>query len=241
MLKKRRDGIYISTLLQDVWGLTHGFSTRIFGDMKKNRTNRKEFALRLAMVHEISLTQQVHGSRVAIVGETNTQKIVKNADGLVTKVSIPIGVVSADCVPMLCVDPKAHIVGAVHASWRGTVGRIVSQAVQTMKKLGARAENILVAIGPHIGMCCYDVPEERAIAFTGRFGTDEKMAFKVDGVWHLDLGYANYLQLIACGVLPEHIDAPITCTSCQNSEFFSYRKDTKEAYGEMMAAIAFNE
>ncbi|MBI3342631.1 polyphenol oxidase family protein [Candidatus Gottesmanbacteria bacterium] len=223
MLQKL-DGIgYQSSLLSGFPTIVHGFSSRGAGDMRQGTMNRKRFAHTLGFKKPPMFAHQSHGN--AIPG-----------DGLVS-MTYPVAVTTADCVPVLLADPTSMVWSAVHAGWRGTLGGIAGNAVDEMMRMGADKRRICAAIGPHIGGCCYGVPEERAQAFIDRFGKDEKMAFFVDGKWHLDIGWSNYRQLVEAGVSPDHIDAPPTCTSCQNDEFFSYRKDSKETYGEMMAVI----
>ena len=193
--------------------------------MRQSTINRKCFVSKLGLSQSPVFAEQTHGNRVP-------------GDGLVSR-GAPVAVVTADCVPVLLVEPVAKVCAAVHAGWRGTLGGIIGNAVEAMTRTDAHTERIYAAIGPHIGGCCYDVPQGRVDAFVKRFGTDAKMAFQSDGKWHLDIGWLNHRQLIESGLLPGHIDAPPTCTSCQNDEFFSYRKDTKETYGEMMAVIGF--
>lgn len=225
MLQKLDGAGFQSTLLSDLDGIIHGFSGRTAGDMRQGTGNRNRFVNTLGFCESPVFARQTHGNAVP-------------GDGLVSRTR-PVAVITADCVPVLLVDPESNVCAAVHAGWKGTLGGVVGSAVGEMVKIGAVTRRIRVAIGPHIGACCYDVPEERVTAFIERFGSDEKMAFKVDGVWHLDIGWANYRQLIDAGLSPDHIDAPPTCTSCQNNEFFSYRKDSKETYGEMIAVIGF--
>ncbi len=230
MLQKQQSDFYQSTLLAGVPSLVHGFSSRYLGDMKKNRENRKKF-LELLNLPEESVTsvKQLHSNKVGV------DALVLPKDS----VSSAVAVFVADCAPILCVDPKAKVLSAIHAGWKGTLGKIAVNSIEAMQKAGAKAENILVAIGPYIGMCCYEVLENRAKTFLDVFDGDPKVVSKIEGSWHVDLGYANYLQLISAGVKPEHIDSPPTCTSCQVSDFFSYRKDSKETFGEMMAVIGY--
>lgn len=220
------DGIgFQSSLLASLDGVIHGFSGRQAGDMRQGTINRKRFVSTLGFSQSPVFAQQTHGNAVP-------------GDGLVSR-RVPVAVVVADCAAVLLVDPVGQVCAAVHAGWKGTLGGVVGNAVNEMVRMGANKRRMYAAIGPHIGACCYDVPEERAEAFRGRFGMDEKMAFKVDGRWHLDIGWVNFRQLVEAGVTADHIDAPPTCTSCRNNEFFSYRKDSKETYGEMMAVIGF--
>lgn len=215
-----------SRLLQHVSGLTHGFTQRSEGDMR-------QFALRNKIAANLTIPQQVHGNRIGPLDQ------VTGADGLVTdQTGSCVGVLVADCVPILLFDPKKRIIAAVHAGWRGTLGNIAAVAVETM---GSKPEDIIVSIGPHIGACCYTVPKERIDRFIEFFGDDALLAYAIGDTWHLDIGRANWLQLRDAGISPDNIDAPAVCTSCQSDIFYSYRKDTKESFGEMLAFIGMNE
>lgn len=227
-----------STLLSQLTGVIHGFSNRSAGDMERNSYNRDVFARKLGLKISPVLPEQVHDNRIQTVNKQSIG-IVSGVDGLVSR-DAPVAVVAADCVPVLLVDPVGHVCAAVHAGWKGTLGGIVRNVVGEMVKIGGDVHQIYSVIGPHIGACCYTVPEDRVKAFTLRYGRDEKMIFKVDGEWHLDIGWANFRQLLTAGIPADHIDAPLTCTSCRNDTFFSYRKDSKETYGEMMAVIGFS-
>jgi len=210
------EGIYQSQLLLSVPYLVHGFSTRVYGDMR-NSDKRYAFTRKLGLnEYNLMKPKQVHSAVIDMSG-----------DGLVSQES-PLCIITADCVPILLADPNTRIVAAVHAGWKGTLGGIVSHAVDEMKRLGANPKNSIAFLGPHIGACCYTVTEERAKQFpdTSSFW---------ESAWHIDLGLANKKQLIDCGVT--RIDAPIYCTSCQTDRFFSYRKDTKETYGETIGVI----
>ncbi len=108
-----------------------------------------------------------------------------------------------------------------------------------MVAAGCTPGDIRLSIGPHIGMCCYTVPDDRAEVFQKIFGNNEKITARERDGWHLDIGYVNYLQLVNAGIKKEHIDAPVTCTSCQVSEFNSFRKDTKKTFGVQLGIIHF--
>lgn len=198
-------------------GIVHGYSTR---------TERKEkfFGALGVNREDLVIGQQVHGVRIAKVSDTNKGKTLPGIDGLISK-NLPIGVTFADCVPILAVDLGSKIIGTAHAGWKGTLKGIARELITVMKKAGADTRNIYVSIGPHIGMCCYNVLPDRAQAFQKQFGNDERIASRVGGEWHLDLGYANYQTLCESGIQKEHIDAPVTCTSCQADLFTSFRKD----------------
>ena len=129
------------------------------------------------------------------------------SDGMVTSVpGVLISVHVADCIPILFADPIAHLVGAVHAGWKGTVGNIVERTVSVLQSHGSSPENLLVAIGPHIGGCCYTVSDERAALFAAH-------ASYWENAWHVDLGSSVREQLVAAGIRERHIDWSVSCIS----------------------------
>ena len=223
------NGFVTSTLLSPVAGLVHAYTTRILGDMKKSEENRNN-VIREVFGDKTMLrtAKQAHGNKV---GEDSI--VMKGKTGFA------LGVFTADCVPMLLVDTKKNILAAIHAGWRGTLGGITPNTLDSMKNLGSDVGDIYVSIGPHISMCHYDVPEERAQKFLAAFNHDPKVASYIEGAWRVDIGWANYRQLTDAGVKPEHIDAPPTCTFCQIDTYFSFRKDSKETFGEIMGVIGF--
>ncbi len=211
-------------------GIVHGYSTK--------NESREKFLERLGIKNkDIVMGQQAHGTKIVEVNDRDKGKILPGIDGLISR-SIPIGVTFADCVPILAVDPKARVIGCAHAGWKGTLAGIARELIISMKHTGASEMNIFVSIGPHIGMCCYNVLEDRARAFQKQFGDNEKIAGKIQGEWHLDIGYANYTTLIDSGIKKDHIDAPPMCTSCQVAEFHSFRKDPRDKFGVQLGAIA---
>jgi len=232
----QKNGIRYSSLLT-LPGVVHGYSTRALGDARiktntdtivRNLTDRA-----LPLLH----AAQVHGNAVSIV-DSATTGIVPLADGLVSSTdNILLEVHVADCVPMLFFDPVARVVAAVHAGWKGTLAHIATNTVARMTESGATPSNILVSIGPHIGLCCYTVPEDRAQQFLAAFHATPPVAGKENGEWHLDIGQANRFELLDAGIVPVHIDAPIVCTSCQIDAFYSFRKDSRETFGEIIGVI----
>ncbi|MCX6793910.1 MAG: polyphenol oxidase family protein [Candidatus Gottesmanbacteria bacterium] len=220
-----------STLLINL-GIVHGYSTR---------TESREKFLEILGVRPENLVvgQQVHGTQIAVVKAGDKGKILTGIDGLVSKYCpISLGVTFADCVPILAVDPKAKIIGTAHAGWKGTLAGIAGELILVMKNAGADVNNIYVSIGPHIGMCCYNVHKDRAMTFQKQFGYNEKITARIQGAWHLDIGFANYQTLLETGIPKDNIDTSVTCTSCQISEFNSFRKDPKDKFGVQLGVIA---
>jgi polyphenol oxidase len=220
----------IQSKLLTNFGIVHGYSTRT--------ESREQFFKELGISSDdVVQGEQVHGIRVAVINDDAKEKILPGIDGLISK-KLPIGVTFADCVPILAVDPKAGIIGTAHAGWKGTLARIARELTIAMKKAGADINNTYISIGPSIGMCCYNVHEDRAKTFQKSFGENEKIAKKIQGTWYLDIGYANYQTLLEGGIPKDHIDVSTLCTSCRNSEFHSFRRDTKEKFGVELGVIA---
>lgn len=204
------------------------FTTRHDGDIRKKKFD------------DIIFAEQVHGTKIAVVLK-NKGKVIPGVDGLVYHGDgrIRLAVRVADCVPILAYDDQAEVVGVAHAGWRGTLGNIAGELIKTMCDKGADPANIRVSIGPHISMCHYDVTRERAKKYLDMFDNDTKVASFFENRWHVDIGWANYRQLVHEGIVPAHIDARPTCTYCQNDKYFSFRRDTKETFGEIMGVVSY--
>ncbi len=147
-------------------------------------------------------------------------------DGLVTVYKdILLSIRTADCVPVLLVDKEASVCAAVHAGWRGTVGGITKNAITLMEQNGAKRENILAAIGPCIGMCCYEVGHEVYDEFLSACSEYGAFFMPNGEKYMLDLTKANEFILSESGILPENISCADLCTRCNEKHFFSHRRD----------------
>jgi len=164
--------------------------------------------------------RQVHGSRV-IVAEDVTEEGPIEADAAVTaKRGVAVGVLTADCLPVLLYDPVKIVAGAAHAGWRGTEQEISRKTVEAMiERFGSRPEEIRAALGPCIGPCCYEVGDEVAERFSG-----SNAVRTVRGRTMLDMAAVNTAQLARTGLKKENITAPGACTACGGADFFSYRR-----------------
>ena len=167
-------------------------------------------------------------------------------DALVTDVpDVALAVRAADCVPILLWDPVHCIIGAAHAGWRGTQGRIAENTVREMTACGAEPATIFAAIGPAIGVCCYEVDDAFYELFLDTFGTEicrdcfcrERKKGETTARWHADLRCLNRIVLEQTGVAAEHIDLSLDCTCCQPNLFHSHRA-TGGKRGTMAAVIS---
>ena len=168
--------------------------------------------------------QQVHGARV-VYAEAADQAIGE-ADGLLTtQVGLGLAVLTADCVPMLCVAPDSRAVLAIHAGWRGTLAGIAAAGIrEARRRLGIEPRAWRVALGPAIGGCCYEVEAQIGGQFVERWGAMPD-AWQPHGAHgQLDLRAANRILLLAAGVLDAQITTVGPCTACGESEYFSHRR-----------------
>lgn len=197
--------------------------------------------------------KQVHSALVRAIREedgvfegklqTADGKAVLEADGAVTNLpGVMLGVQTADCVPVLIADVNRRVVAAIHAGWRGTVARIAEQGVARMQEeYGSRPEDMVAAVGPSIGACCYAVGQEVRSEFGARFGyADTLFRAMDDGQMHLDLWEANRRQLLDAGVSGERVTVMGECTACALShgqrKYFSHRAEHGFT-GRMMSMI----
>ena len=214
------------------------YSKRNDGDMRTSNLRETFLAHAGLSKSDLVLAQQIHGNAIGVVSRNDRGQVVPSVDGLVSSdCEVVLGVRVADCVPILLTDPVHHILGVAHAGWRGTMKNIAGNVVAAMKHMGANVADIVVSIGPHIGMCCYDVSRERAGKFRDVF--DSGHASEIGGKWYLDLGAINRMSLLQAGILSQHIQAPVVCTSCRHQDYFSFRKDSKDTFGEIMGVVAW--
>jgi YfiH family protein len=144
-----------------------------------------------------------------------------------------LSVHTADCLPILIVDERRRAVAAVHAGWRGTAQGIAVKVAQAMaERFGSRPGDLHVAIGPGIGVCCYEVGAEVASQLTGLFPERTDLLTRT----HIDLAEANRRQLLQAEVRDERIYTADCCTSCEAEQFHSWRRDRRQA-GRMLSVI----
>ncbi|MCI0526510.1 MAG: peptidoglycan editing factor PgeF [Nitrospira sp.] len=163
------------------------------------------------------------------------------ADAIVTRGErFFVGVYTADCLPILLMDPQKKTVAAVHAGWRGSLLHVAAKAAQEMiLKMGCRPEHLLAALGPSIGSCCYEVGELVLEPLKSLYshGTDV-VRLKKDGKGMLNLLELNRRQLLEIGLQDENLYAVGLCTYCHADLFSSYRREGKGTTG-MLSGIMY--
>lgn len=191
----------------------------------------------------LCLLNQIHGTDVVqaraetIQAGTVQTSTLQTADAQVTGVpGVVLGILSADCYPLLLEDPGAGVIGAAHAGWKGTLGRVAGRTVQAMTSLGARPERIRAAVGPGISAARYPVGDEVAQQFVdGGLGEHVQRLNQLHTAQpHLDLAAANVQVLREAGLDAEHIWVSGRCTT--EPDFYSYRRDAGRT-GRMLACI----
>lgn len=224
----------------------HVFTTRDL-PLGANEGPWTEIARALGTTHLVRL-RQVHGADVVVLrrGEPHrARRERERADILVSNDPfVTIAVQAADCVPLLLADPVTGAVAAAHAGWRGLAARVPEHAVLALADaFGARASDLIVAIGPSIGPCCYEVGPELDEAFaTAGFEDHARRRWfaarevKRKGRLSLDLWVAVVDQLVAAGVPVAQISIARLCTAHQPRLFPSYRRD-RETAGRLAGAI----
>lgn len=216
-----------------------GFGTKQVCDSREN-TVLEEFLREYDVSFEsICVPQQVHGVAIAVLQDSPESRPI--SDGLITSTSHhAIGVKTADCVPILFVDKKARRIGVSHQGWKGTYERMPQKMIESLIQQGSQRENILVAIGPAIGMCCYSIDSNREKLIRDRFPVWQKeVLVSKNGKVYLNLLRLNVLLLEEAGLSRSQIDFFPFCTYCDQEHFFSYRRG-KKLEDEMVHFIIIN-
>lgn len=249
--------------------LRAGFSTRLGGvstvygenelnlgwtehdDPAKVTENRRRLVEAVAgdFPMELAAVRQTHSAVVQIIENDHGPlakpdgKAMLEGDGSLTDVpGILLGVQTADCIPVLVADRRRRAVAAFHAGWRGTVAGIVEHGIATMRRrYESEPEDLLAAIGPGIGQCCYAVGEEVQAAFEAKFAYGPELFTARGTQHHIDLWEANRRQLVDAGVPDANITVIGECTGCSREQdggrrYFSHRME-QGFTGRMLSVI----
>ncbi|MGB6432392.1 MAG: peptidoglycan editing factor PgeF [Candidatus Acidiferrales bacterium] len=262
--------------------LVHGFSTRVdtaasaksapfnLGFTERDSrpavaARRHRFAAALGAADwPFAAARQFHSDVIHVISEPRIPAQPPRADALLTQTpGILLTVQTADCVPILLVDTRRRAIAAIHAGWRGTLARIAQKTLGKMRmSFGTRPADVIAALGPSIGPCCYEVGPEVAQLFAAQFSAAKNwFAGPFDRLssgeepnplpWlnmmppghqpppprvQLDLRAANRWQLLDAGVPSARIAVSPLCTACRTDLLFSYRREGA-ATGRLMSAI----
>ena len=216
----------------DVVEGTLNLALHVGDDVEKVLRNRKAFAKAVGVdANRFTTCQQVHGSKVVQVtkelvgsGAVDFANTIADTDALITNLpDVPLMLFYADCVPVLLADLETGAIGLAHAGWRGTVANIGAKTLAAMgEAFGTKPENVLAAIGPSIGACCYEVDD---FVRDQASGYEEFFAPEGGGKYQLDLWGMNAKQLQEAGVPEENITVAGICTNDNVELFCSYRAE----------------
>jgi polyphenol oxidase len=261
--------------------LVHGFSTRHGGastlegekllnlsfmewDSKENVLENRQRLQSAVGAKDLVLMvmKQIHSDLIHPFPTALSQPCKGDAS-ITSQPGLLLGTQTADCVPILLVDPKKRVVAAVHAGWKGTLARIAQKTVGRMQfEFGCRPADVLAAIGPSIGPCCYEVGVDFVSKFSAQFADaheyfdeartgDEPNPLQWLNMYppghqpppknvHLDLRQANRSQLLAAGLRDKNIFSSDLCTGCRTDLFFSYREEGPQS-ARMLSVIGMRK
>jgi hypothetical protein len=248
--------------LAGIAGIRHGFFTReggvsegVYASLNCGfgsgdapeavAENRRRALARLGLgAGSLVTAYQAHGIDVAVVERPWAHGAAPRADAMVTRVpGVALGILTADCAPVLLADAEARVAGAAHAGWRGALGGVIEAAIAAMERLGARRASIAAAIGPAIGRASYEVgPEFRQAFLDHAAGNSAFFDAAASGKFRFDLaGYVEQ-RLVAAGIGTIGRIAADTCAD--DARFFSWRRTSLAGgrdYGRALSAIALED
>ncbi len=234
--------------------VTHGFTTRkggvskppfaslnlglTSGDLIESVRENRELLGRVMGYLPRESVELVHGRDVHVQRDSNITANLVKADAVVTSISrVPLTVFYADCVPVFILDCRKPAIGLVHAGWRGTVAKVVSETIEVMRhEFGSDGENCLFAIAPSIGPCCFAVDGDVAALFLETFKEWKDLMVTTSNKCYINLWEINRRLIMSKGVPERNVVKASLCTACNDDMFFSYRRDN-HVTGRMAATI----
>jgi polyphenol oxidase len=231
----RRGGISVG----ECAGLNVGFGSN--DDREAIAGNRR---LAIAAIHpdtKLATVHQIHSAEVVVANTPWPQDQRPRADAMVTdRPNVLLGILTADCAPVLFADHKAVVVGAAHAGWRGALAGVTDATIEAMERLGARRDRIQAAVGPCIAQPSYEVDEAFRTRFLDADGQNGRFFVTgPSGKPHFDLEAYVVHRLISAGL--GEVEALNLDTYADPDRFFSYRRATHRGeadYGRQLSAIA---
>ncbi|MBP1992783.1 peptidoglycan editing factor PgeF [Paenibacillus eucommiae] len=265
---------YIASWMQQFPGLSAGFTSRhggvsespfsslncglhVHDSAEHVVSNRERLADAIGMPFQaFTYAEQVHGKDICVVtaaekgmGRASREHAIQARDGFITKEKGQVlCALFADCVPLFFYDPVREAAGLAHAGWKGTVLNIASATINAMHQaFGSEPQDIRAAIGPSIGVCCYEIDnvvadQVKGVIMNNHSESDysNKVLIAQPGnKYKLNLQELNRNFIEKAGIMSSHIEVTQLCTSCSTDDFFSHRKEGGST-GRMAAWIAMS-
>ncbi|MCW5647258.1 MAG: peptidoglycan editing factor PgeF [Sphingopyxis sp.] len=233
----RRGGVSTGELASLNCGLGSGDEPALIAE------NRRRVAEAVLPGAALTGVYQVHGNRCVVVDDTSDLAARPEADALATRArGIVLGILTADCVPVLFADRDAGVIGAAHAGWKGALAGVTDATLTAMESLGANRANIAAAIGPCIGRASYEVDDGFVQRFTADDPANERF-FAAAKPGHATFDIAAYVaaRLAAAGVTRIAIGGQDTYAEAE--DYFSYRRachNGENSYGRQLSVIGLN-
>jgi YfiH family protein len=252
MLHLKADALSAERIAHGFFGRTGGVSSGIFaslncgpgsGDDREHVIENRRRALSALDTGRATLLTlyQIHSDKAVAVSEPWDTGTGPQADAMATNVpGLALGILTADCTPVLLADAEAGVIGAAHAGWKGALTGVIKSAVETMEQLGAQRARIAAAVGPSISQANYEVGPE--------FEADFRDADALNARWFLPSDKSDYFRFdlpgyvenrtVAAGVA--RVERIGGCTYANEAKFFSFRRATHRAekdYGRQLSAI----
>jgi polyphenol oxidase len=230
---------YTIKRLEEFPFLLHGFSGEL--DNKKGL-----FYEALGLVEsDIFSIKQVHSNHILCLTDRECcSECLKHFEGdamITDQTGFALAVRTADCLPIILVDPKKKVVAVIHAGRRGTFLKITKKVIDELKKtFDVSPDDLLAGMGPSIKECCYEVGHDVIELIKENFVDFERYIQKKGNKYLLDIALMNKVQLLEEGVLPDNITGVDLCTYCSDEAFHSYRK-TREKTGRMLNIVMLKD
>lgn len=208
-------------------------SMKLAGNNENNLKNRKIFFTK-AGIDPVDVVSALlaNGSEAQII-ENRKNKIITGIDALVTsKKNLYLSITVADCVPVFFYEPRKKIIGIVHAGWRGIIGNIIGNTLETIKKLDGNINELEVFLGPGINACHFEIKED----VVDKFAIYSSYIIKRDNKIFVDLKGMLRKQLLKCGIEEDNIENNDDCTF-EHKRYFSNRRDKPQVIEAMIAVI----
>jgi YfiH family protein len=254
MLILTASNLAVPSIRHGFFGLRGGVSEGVYASLncgpgssdvrEKVLENRRRAVEALSPSARLVTLYQIHSGKAVTVTEPWEIKDNPKADAMATaRPGIALGILTADCIPLLLADPKARVIGAAHAGWGGAFEGVAEAAIAAMETLGASRASIRAAIGPCIHKEAYEVGAEFEARFAAADASNRRFFSKAARAGHFQFDLPAYLaaRLEKAGVAA--VETLPHCTYANETEFFSYRRTThrKESdYGRQLSAIVLD-